>query len=131
MTPPPDLTTLTSVEKDALLLALLQQVEALTVRVSSLEAENAALKAENAELKAENAALKAVNAALREKLGKPPKTPRNSSTPPSRGQKPNARVEEKAKPKKKAREGAHRPLHPKPDRCVDVHADQVVGTEIG
>lgn len=124
MTPPPDLTTLSSAEKDAFLLALLQQVEALTARVSCLVAENAALKTENAELKAESAALKAENAALREQLGKPPKTPRNSSLPPSRGQKPNAPTEDKAKPKKKARDGAHRPLHPKPDRCVDVHADQ-------
>lgn len=114
--PPPDLAALSPSEKDALLLALIGQVKELLARVAALEAENAALKAENVALKSENAA-------LREKLGQPPKTPRNSSTPPSRGQKPNAAPDAKAPPKGKAHPGAHRPLHPKPDRRVEVRAD--------
>jgi len=57
----PDLSQLTHEEKDALLRALWVQVQALTARVAELEA----------------------------KLGTPPKTPDNSSLPPSKGKKPN------------------------------------------
>ncbi|WP_460019016.1 IS66 family transposase [Magnetospira thiophila] len=83
------------------------RLDALESRVSALEAENATLKAENAD--------------LREKLNLPPKTPDNSSKPPSQGHKPNG--EGKAKPKGKAHAGAHRPLHPNPTRRRDVLAD--------
>jgi transposase len=100
MTLPPDLTTLSHSEKDALIIALLARLDALDARVASLEAENAA---------------------LREKLNLPPKTPDNSSKPPSQGHKPNA--EGKAKPKSKVHPGAHRPLHPNPTRRRDVLAD--------
>jgi len=66
---------------------------------------------------------------LRERLNQPPKTPDNSSKPPSQGQKANA--ESKTKPKGKPHAGAHRPLHPNPtrrrdvlaDRCLRCHAD--------
>jgi transposase len=101
MTPPPDPTLLSSSEKDALIAALLAQVQAqaeqiavLTTRVADLEA----------------------------KLNLPPKTPDNSSTPPSQGHKANA--DAKAKPKSKAHAGAHRPLHPHPTRQRDVLAEQ-------
>ena len=57
----PDLATLSHAEKDALIHALWAQVQALTARVAELEA----------------------------KLALPPKTPDNSSLPPSRGKKPN------------------------------------------
>src|SRR3712207_4958914 len=57
----PDLSSLSHVEKDALIHALWAQVQALTARVAELEA----------------------------KLGTPPKTPANSSLPPSAGKKPN------------------------------------------
>ena len=73
-------------------------------------------------MRAENAGLKAENATLRERLNLPPKTPDNSSKPPSQGQKPNG--ETKAKPKGKAHAGAHRPLHPNPTRRRDVLADR-------
>ena len=70
MVGPPELFSLSSAEKDALILTLMARVEALIARVDGLTAENAALMAENA--------------ALREKLKlPPPKTPNNSSTPPS------------------------------------------------
>jgi len=55
------LSLLSHEEKDALIHALWAQVQALTARVAALEAE----------------------------LGMPPKTPDNSSVPPSKGQKPN------------------------------------------
>ena len=67
--------------------------------------------------------LRTENAALREKLSLPPKTPDNSSTPPSQGQKANG--ETAAKPKGKPHAGAHRPLHPNPTaarRCGPIAA---------
>ena len=94
MTPPSDFSSLSSSEKDALIRALFARVDALI----------------------------AENAALRERLKLPPKTPGNSSTPPSQGHK--ASGESKAKPKAKAHAGAHRPLHPNPTRRCDVLADR-------
>lgn len=64
----PDLAALSHDEKDALIRALWAQVQALTTQVATLTARVAELEA---------------------KLGTPPKTPDNSSLPPSRGQKPN------------------------------------------
>ena len=88
----PDLSSLSHAQKDALIGALMAQVAALTARIAELEA----------------------------KLGLPPKTPDNSSVPPSKGQKPS----EPAKPKPKANPhaGAHRPLHPNPTRKREVFA---------
>jgi transposase len=84
-------------DKDALIAKLLARIEALMARVAELEA----------------------------KLGLPPKTPDNSSVPPSTGQKPS----EPAKPKDKARPhaGAHRPLHPNPTSKRDVFACRCQG----
>ena len=115
MTPPPDLTLLSHSEKDALITALLARIDALVARVAALEAETAA---------------------LREKLNLPPKTPDNSSKPPSQGHKANA--ESTAKPKGKVHAGAHRPLHPNPtrrrdmlaDRCSRCHADVTGVTQV-
>ena len=107
MTPPPDVSALSSSEKDALIARLLARIDTLVARVEALEAENAALRAENA--------------ALREKLNLPAKTPDNSSTPPSQGHKASGGA--KAKPKGKAHAGTHRPLHPHPTRRRDVLAD--------
>jgi transposase len=107
MTPPPDFTSLSSSEKDALITTLLARVDELAARVEALEAGNAALRAENA--------------ALREKLNLPPKTPDNSGTPPSQGHKANGRAE--TKPKSRAHAGAHRPRHPHPTTRRDVLAE--------
>lgn len=100
MTPPPDFTSLSSSEKDALITTLLARIEELAARVAALEAENAA---------------------LREKLKLPPKTPDNSSKPPSQGMKANGAT--RAKAKGKAHVGAHRPLHPDPTTRRDVLAE--------
>jgi transposase len=97
----PDLSLLSHDQKDALITALMAQVAALTARVAELEA----------------------------KLGLPPKTPDNSSLPPSKGQKASAPSKPKAKANPHA--GAHRPLHPNPTRerivsalvCRDCGAD--------
>ena len=81
------------VEKDALIAALMARIAELVARVAELEA----------------------------KLGLPPKTPNNSSTPPSRGQKSS---DEAPKPadKRKAHLGAHRALHPDPSERLDMRA---------
>ena len=73
----PDLSSLSHAQKDALIAALMAQVASLTARVAELEA----------------------------KLGLPPKTPDNSSVPPSKGQKPSKSSAPKAKAKA-ARRGA-------------------------
>src|SRR4029077_4753522 len=78
----------------ALIEALTKQVDVLTKRVAALEAE----------------------------LGKPPKTPDNSSVPPSQGHK--ASGESEPKPKAKPHAGSHRRLHPNPTRRRDVLADR-------
>jgi transposase len=100
MTPPADPSTLSPSEKDALIAALLARVKALLEEVEGLRTENAA---------------------LRDKLSLPPKTPRNSSKPPSQEMKANGETE--PKPKSKSHAGAHRPLHPNPTRCREVWAD--------
>jgi transposase len=73
-------------------------IATLLARIEALMGANARLTARVAELEA--------------KLGAPPKTPDNSSVPPSKGQKPS----ESSTPKDKARlhAGAHRPLDPNP-----------------
>src|SRR5258705_9775150 len=77
MIPPPDLALLDSAAKDALIRTLIERLNDLMVRLEVLEAENAALRKENSE--------------LRVKLDLPPKTPDNSSTPPSQGHKASGR----------------------------------------
>src|ERR1700759_96218 len=80
---------------------LIALIEALTKQISMLTKRVEALKAE---------------------LGKPPKTPDNSSIPPSQGYKANGASE--TKPKAKAHSASHRPLHPNPTRRRDVLADR-------
>ena len=100
MTPPVDPSLLSSSEKDAFIVALLAQVQAQAEQIAVLAARVAELEA---------------------KLTVPPKTPDNSRTPPSNGQK--ATGDGKAKAKSKAHAGAHRPLHPNPTRRRDVLAE--------
>ena len=110
----PDLNRLTDEQKDALILVLWAQVQGLTTRVAELEA----------------------------KLAAPPKTPDNSSLPPSKGKKPN-RADKAARagprPGSLGRTGGGRALCANPDetfsakpaRCAHCHealaeADQVL-----
>ncbi len=110
MIEPFDLLSLDCAAKDALIVALVE-------RVNALVAENAELKERQA---VEVAALRAEIAALQAKLNLPPKTPDNSSIPPSRGHK---RTEfAKNRDKRKAHPGAHRPLDPNPTHRRDIRA---------
>ncbi|MBA3895769.1 MAG: IS66 family transposase [Sphingomonadaceae bacterium] len=113
MTPPLDLSGLNEAGKDALILAQAQTIALLTEQYS---AEIAALHARVTELEA--------------KLNVPPKTPNNSSQPPSQGQKANE--ESTAKGRRKSHKGAHRPLHPSPTSRRDVVAGQCehCGTDV-
>jgi transposase len=61
---------------------------------------------------------------LEAKLGLPPKTPDNSSTPPSQGRKPSDEpaLGSDRKRSRRAHPGVHRPLHPNPTARRDVIA---------
>src|SRR5437016_5328215 len=89
-----DLAKLSKEELIALVLAQAAQIEELTRRIAELEA----------------------------RLGGPPKTPDNSSVPPSQGRKPN-RAERRAAKKQKGRPGVFRALAPRPDRIVSRRAE--------
>lgn len=69
------------------------------------------------------AALQSRVAELEAKLGKPPKTPDNSSLPPSQGQKAT-RPEGANKQRRKGRKGTTRGLAESPDHTRDVYADK-------
>jgi len=71
MAPSPLFDSATAVDKDAVTIRLLVRVDELCARLATVEAENSVLRTRVAELEA--------------KLGLPPKTPNNSSTPPSQG----------------------------------------------
>ncbi len=95
--PLPDLTTLSHAQKDALIVALWEQVVSLTARLTALE----------------------------QRLNEPAKTPDNSSLPPSKGQKPNRSDTSKpAGPRKGSlgRKGGGRSLMAEPDQVVSAKA---------
>jgi transposase len=107
----PDLSQLSHEQKDALIYALLDRVDALVAEVAGLKAENAALTARVAQLEA--------------KLNEPPKTPDNSSTPPSKGQKANRNAKEKRSGPRAGsvgRKGGGRALAEEPDQFVTAKA---------
>ncbi len=94
-----DLSRLWHAEKDALIIELWTRVNEGLARVEELTARVAALEAQ---------------------LGEPPKTPDNSSVPPSRGHKPNKPPRHK---ERRRRAGTARQLHPDPDRIVEAKAE--------
>src|SRR6202142_4705144 len=99
-----------SLPDDVKPLGLLRQISGLTARVDELVAQNKALLARIAELEAER--------------GKPPKTPDNSSLPPSRGQKGNVADPTRGRKARKGRPGAARGLAENPDATRDIHAER-------
>src|SRR5271167_5039726 len=90
-----DLAKLSKEELIALVLAQEGQIEQLTRRIAELEA----------------------------KLGGPPKSPDNSSLPPSQARKPS-RAERRAAKKRKGHPGVSRALAPSPDRIVESVAER-------
>src|SRR5215468_10429710 len=91
--------------------------------VLQILAQNASLLSRIDELLAQNAALLARVAELEAKLGQPPKTPDNSSLPPSRGQKANAEPAA-PKPQRKGRPGVTRALAESPDVTRRFYAER-------
>ena len=91
----PDLSRLSEAEKDALILALLERLEVAERRIAELEA----------------------------KLTEPPKTPDNSSVPPSRGAKSNTPNRAKRRDRRDG-PGTGRRLAVAPDRTVSFKASQ-------
>jgi transposase len=103
----PDLSTLSHEQKDALIQALWAQVQALTAQVQLLTAQVTTLQGRVAELET--------------KLDAPPKTPGNSSLPPSQGKKPNRDdrpVRNGPRPGSLGRQGGGRLLAEVPDETV-------------
>lgn len=83
-----------------------QLIELVLAQTAQIEAQSARI----AELTQRVAELEA-------KLGQPPKTPDNSSLPPSQARKPS-RAERRAAKKQKGHPGVSRALAPSPDRIV-------------
>src|SRR3954470_12564722 len=100
VSPALDLSFLSLAEKDALILAQAEQLSAQAAQIAALLAQIAALEA---------------------KLGQPPKTPANSSLPPSQGEKPNRR-ERRAK-RRQSHPGVARALAADPDHVVEAYAE--------
>jgi transposase len=88
--------------------ALAQQAAEYDARIAELTAYTTKLEKRVADLEA--------------KLGTPPKTPNNSSMPPSSGQKPN--LPERGRKRRKGRPGVNRALAEHPDRVVEALAEQ-------
>src|ERR1700739_4585731 len=95
----------------------------LLARIDRLLAQIAARDERIDELLAQVKALNARIGELEAKLGGPPKTPDNSSLPPSRGQKANA-APPAVKPRRKGRPGVTRKLAEKPDATRRFYAEQ-------
>ena len=108
MTQAPDLSKLSVAEKDALILALFEQ---LTIAHQRIAEQDKIIAAQAERIAALEAKL--------EQLNQPPKTPGNSSMPPSRGQKKDRAEPDHDRPRRKSRPGVGRSLHPNPDRVVD------------
>jgi transposase len=81
--------------------------------------------AQSAQIEAQAARIEELTrriAELEAKPGPPPKTPNNSSVPPSQARKPS-RAERRAAKKRKGRPGVFRALAPNPDRIVETVAE--------
>ena len=94
-------TQLSHVQKDALIAALTARLALADERIGAQDARIAVLEARLDE------------------LTRPPKTPGNSSKPPSQGQKQDLPAPGTDRPPRKSRPGVGRTLHPNPDRTID------------
>jgi transposase len=99
-------------------------VLSLVARIDELDEQNKSLQARVNELHEQNTTLLARIAELEGRAGKPPKTPTNSSVPPSRGQKANVADGSTTKKGRKGHPGVTRELCPNPDVTRDIHAER-------
>jgi len=100
MTRSPDLSRLSEAQKDALIVEQAARLQRAFEIIATLERRIEELE---------------------KQLGKPPKTPRNSSTPPSQGNKVNA--PQRDRKRRKGRPGVARTLDASPDTVVDAVAE--------
>jgi transposase len=94
-------TQLSHADKDALIAVLTARLAKADERITAQDARIAALEARL------------------DKLTRPPKTPDNSSKPPSQGQKEDRSTAGAGRLPRKSRPGMGRTLHPHPDRTID------------
>jgi transposase len=95
-------------EKDALIAALTARLALADTRIA----------AQAIHIATQDARIAALEARLDE-LTRPPKTPGNSSKPPSQGQKQALPAPSADRPPRKSRPGVGRTLHPNPNRTID------------
>jgi transposase len=96
----------------------------LVARIDELSEQNKNLLEQITTLLAQNSMLLARIAELEARGGKPPKTPTNSSVPPSRGQKGNVGDASGEKKGRKGRPGVARELCPNPDVTHNIFAER-------
>jgi transposase len=92
-----------------------REKDALTARLALADSR---IATQAAQIAAQDARIAALEARLNE-LTRPPKTPGNSSKPPSQGQKQDRPAPATDRPPRKSRPGVGRTLHPNPDRTID------------
>ncbi|HEX3524810.1 MAG TPA: IS66 family transposase [Stellaceae bacterium] len=114
--PPDDIDSLNADSLRGLVLSLLAKIDDLHEHNKELLKYNKALLAKIDDLLARIAELES-------RAGKPPKTPTNSSLPPSRGQKANVAGASDTKKKRKGRPGVTRELCANPDVTRNVHVE--------
>ena len=98
---------LSHAERDALIAALTARLALADQRIAT----------QDQRIAAQDARIAALEARLNQ-LTQPPKTPGNSSRPPSQGQKPDLPAPGTDRPPRKSRPGVGRTLHPNPDRVA-------------
>src|SRR6516162_5914135 len=116
--PPEKIDSLDAKSLKGLVLSLVARIDELVAKINELHQQNSTLFEQNK-------ALLARIAELEGRGGKPPKTPTNSSLPPSSGQKAN--IADKSGRKKKCRKGrpgVARELCPNPDVTRDFFAER-------
>ena len=106
---------LSHLEKDALIAALTARLSLADKRIAIQDAH---IAAQDARIAAQDARIAVLEARLNE-LSRPPKTPGNSSKPPSQGQKQDLPAAATDRPPRRSRPGVGRTLHPNPDRTID------------
>ena len=120
-----DAAALRDFSHDDLVALVLAQAEIISVQSACIAEQDARIAELTALVESQAATITRLEnrvAELEEKLGKPPKTPNNSSLPPSSGQKPN--LPERERKGRKGRPGVTRDLAENPDRVIEALADQ-------
>src|SRR5215470_3953828 len=121
---PPEIDSLNADSLKGLVLSLLAKIDDLVEQNKAVHEQNKTLLARIDELLARITELEG-------RAGKPPKTPTNSSLPPSSGQKANVADASTTKKSRKGRPGVARELCANPDVTRDIYAERCAcGTKL-